>query len=155
MYSGGPLEFSSNTQYQLDRSPKSKPNVNFRFRFEKLLVWLPAAVLIFFIAGLLYLLRCERVDNLGAYRIPSETGTLIPSDFNNYARWQPRKPDGHPIHIRPQKCLIWPTNCIAPREDVNGLLLVFVHCNGFWYSAGQALRTVEKGKGKVPDAMFF
>jgi hypothetical protein len=40
-------------------------------------------VLIFFIAGLLYLLRFERVDNLGAYRIPPETGLLIPSDFNS------------------------------------------------------------------------
>jgi len=26
-------------------------------------------------------LRFERVDNLGAYRIPPETGILIPSDF--------------------------------------------------------------------------
>jgi hypothetical protein len=41
-------------------------------------------VIIFFIAGLLYLLRFERVDNLGAYRIPPETGLLIPSDFNTY-----------------------------------------------------------------------
>ena len=40
------------------------------------------AVLFFFIAGLLYLLRFERVDNLGAYSIPSETGLLIPSVFN-------------------------------------------------------------------------
>jgi hypothetical protein len=38
-------------------------------------------VLTFFIAGLLYLLRFERVDNLGAYSIPPETGLLIPSDF--------------------------------------------------------------------------
>jgi hypothetical protein len=37
---------------------------------------LASAVLIFFIAGLLYLLRFERVDNLGAYRIPPETGLL-------------------------------------------------------------------------------
>ena len=29
-------------------------------------------------------LRLERVDNLGAYRIPSETGILIPSDFVSY-----------------------------------------------------------------------
>ena len=36
-------------------------------------------MLTFFIAGLLYLLRFERVDNLGAYSIPSETGLLIPS----------------------------------------------------------------------------
>jgi len=35
-------------------------------------------VLIFFIAGLLYLLRFERVDNLGAYRIPPETGSSHP-----------------------------------------------------------------------------
>jgi hypothetical protein len=42
-------------------------------------------VLIFFIAGLLYLLRFERVDNLGAYRIPPETGILIPSDNNRWS----------------------------------------------------------------------
>jgi hypothetical protein len=29
-------------------------------------------------------LRLERVDNLGAYRIPPETGILIPSDFDSY-----------------------------------------------------------------------
>jgi hypothetical protein len=40
-------------------------------------------LLTFFIAGLLYLVRFERVDSLGAYRIPSETGLLIPSDFSN------------------------------------------------------------------------
>jgi hypothetical protein len=40
-------------------------------------------VLTFFIAGLLYLLRFERVDNLGAYSIPSETGLLIPSDSDS------------------------------------------------------------------------
>jgi hypothetical protein len=43
-------------------------------------------VLIFFIAGLLYLLRFERVDNLGAYRIPPETGILIPSGFVIYGK---------------------------------------------------------------------
>jgi hypothetical protein len=49
-----------------------------------------ATVLIFLIAGLLYLLCFERVDNLGAYRIPSETGLLIPSDYINDAKvvWQ-------------------------------------------------------------------
>jgi len=47
-------------------------------------------VLTFFIAGLLYLLRFERVDNLGAYRIPSETGILIPSGFVNYRSHLPR-----------------------------------------------------------------
>ena len=35
-------------------------------------------------AGLLYLLRFEHVDNLGAYSIPSETGLLIPSGFANH-----------------------------------------------------------------------
>jgi hypothetical protein len=68
---------SSNTQYQLDRSPRSRPIVSFCSR--KFLLCFAAAVLIFFIAGLLYLLRFERVDNLGAYRIPPETGILIPS----------------------------------------------------------------------------
>jgi hypothetical protein len=29
-------------------------------------------------------LRLERVDNLGAYRIPPETGILIPSGFDSY-----------------------------------------------------------------------
>ena len=43
-----------------------------------------AAVLTFFIAGLLYLLCFERVDNLGAYSIPSETGLLIPSDYSSH-----------------------------------------------------------------------
>ena len=42
-------------------------------------------------AGLLYPLRFERVDNLGAYSIPSETGLLIPSGFdNNPAKMQNR-----------------------------------------------------------------
>jgi len=31
-------------------------------------------------------LRFERVDNLGAYRIPPETGILIPSGF---VSWEP------------------------------------------------------------------
>jgi hypothetical protein len=42
-------------------------------------------VLSFFIAGLLYLLCFEHVDNLGAYSIPSETGLLIPSVLASYA----------------------------------------------------------------------
>jgi hypothetical protein len=51
-------------------------------------------VLIFFISGLRYLLRFERVDNLGAYRIPSETGLLIPSDYVNDFRLDSRQPWG-------------------------------------------------------------
>jgi hypothetical protein len=73
---------SSSTQYQLDRSPRSNPTVN--FCSEIFLHCFVATVLTFFIAGLLYLLRFERVDNLGAYSIPSETGPLIPSVFANY-----------------------------------------------------------------------
>ena len=42
-----------------------------------------SVLVIFFIAGLLYLLRFKRVDNLGAYSIPSETGLLIPSDYGS------------------------------------------------------------------------
>ena len=38
-----------------------------------------AVVLSFLIAGLLYLLCFEHVDNLRAYSIPSETRLLIPS----------------------------------------------------------------------------
>ena len=43
----------------------------------------PTAVLLFVSAGLLSLLRFERVDNLGAYRIPLEPGLLIPSVYNS------------------------------------------------------------------------
>jgi hypothetical protein len=72
---------SSSTQYQLERSPRSNPIVS--FCSEKFFACLPAPVLTFFIAGLLYLLCFEHVDNLGAYSIPSETGLLIPSDYVN------------------------------------------------------------------------
>jgi hypothetical protein len=41
-------------------------------------------VLTFFLAGLLYLLCFEDIGNLGAYRISSETGLLIPSDCGSY-----------------------------------------------------------------------
>src|SRR6266481_6067178 len=77
--SSSTLPASSNTQYQLDRSPRSNPIVS--FCSEKFLLCLPATVLTFFIAGLLYLLCFEHVDNLGAYSIPSETGLLIPSGY--------------------------------------------------------------------------
>jgi hypothetical protein len=65
---------SSNTQYQLHRSPRSRPIVS--FCSETFLIRFAPAVLTFFIAGLLYLLCLEHVDNLGAYSIPSETGLL-------------------------------------------------------------------------------
>jgi len=60
----------------------SDPIVN--FCSEKFLLCFAATVLIFFTAGLLYLLRFERVNNLGAYSIQSETGLLIPSVIINY-----------------------------------------------------------------------
>jgi hypothetical protein len=52
---------------------------------RKFFVCLAPAVLIFFIVGLLDLMRFERVDNLGAHRIPPETGLLIPSGFDSYS----------------------------------------------------------------------
>jgi hypothetical protein len=52
-------------------------------------------VLIFVIAGLLYLLRFERVDNLGAYRIPPDIGILIPSVFVNYRQKGQRPASKH------------------------------------------------------------
>jgi len=75
------LPVSSSTQYQLLRSPRSKPIVS--FCSGKFLLCFAVAVLTFFIAGLLYLLCFEHVDNLGAYSIPSETGLLIPSGNDN------------------------------------------------------------------------
>jgi hypothetical protein len=59
---------------------------NRQFCSRKFLLCVAATVLTFFIANLLYLLRFERVDNLGAYRIPPETGLLIPSDSVNGGR---------------------------------------------------------------------
>jgi hypothetical protein len=45
-------------------------------------------------------LRLERVDNLGAYRIPPETGILIPSGFANLGtRSKPKQ-----ISDRPPEC---------------------------------------------------
>jgi hypothetical protein len=73
--SSSTLPASSNPQYQLERSPRSKPMVS--FCSEKFLLCFVVAVLTFFIAGLLYLLCFEHVDNLGAYSIPPETGLLI------------------------------------------------------------------------------
>ena len=53
-----------------------------QLRLRKIFVVFTAAVLTSFIAGLLYLLCLEHVDNLGAYSIPPETGLLIPSVFD-------------------------------------------------------------------------
>src|SRR6476659_8738403 len=73
---------SSTTQYQLLRSPRSNPMVS--LCREIFLLCFATAVLVFFIAGLLYRLCFEHVDNLGAYSIPPETGLLIPSVLNSY-----------------------------------------------------------------------
>src|SRR5205807_10188495 len=80
--SSSTLPASASTQYQLQRSPRSSPTVN--FCCEIFLLAFAATVLLFFIAGLLYLLCLKHVDNLGAYSIPSETGLLIPSGYNSY-----------------------------------------------------------------------
>jgi hypothetical protein len=56
---------------------------------KKLLFCFTATVLIFFIAGPLYLLRLERVDNFGAYRIPSETA-LSSLLFTTMTNWSLR-----------------------------------------------------------------
>jgi len=54
------------------------------FCCEKFLLCFVATVLTFFIAGLLYLLCFEHVDNLGAYTASRpETGLLSPSGCNN------------------------------------------------------------------------
>ena len=67
--------FSSSTQYRLDRSPKSIPMVHF---FVRAATWrLILAVLIFSTAGLLSAPPVRL--SWGAYRIPLETGLLIPS----------------------------------------------------------------------------
>jgi hypothetical protein len=51
---------------------------------EIFLLGIAAAVLTFFIAGLLYLLCLEHVDNLGTYTASRlETGLLISSDNNS------------------------------------------------------------------------
>jgi hypothetical protein len=71
---------SSSTQYQLLRSPKSNPTVNFCCQI--FLLGFAATVLTFFIAGLLFICALQHVDNLGAYTASRpETGLLIPSGF--------------------------------------------------------------------------
>jgi hypothetical protein len=77
-------------------------------------------VLTFFIAGLLYLLCFEHVDNLGAYSIPPETGLLIPSGYV-------KKPSKDWVWVRCMDLLapvlakweaLWPTTLQNLAEDV-------------------------------------
>src|SRR5215472_2458530 len=79
---------SSNTQYQLQRSPRSNPTVC--FFCAKILLGLPATVILFLIAGLLYLLRLERVCHWELIASRLETGILIPSGFVNNTRLESR-----------------------------------------------------------------
>src|SRR5215472_11717797 len=72
--------------------PKSKPMVSLECRFLLLVV---AAVLIFFIAGLLISLRFERVDNLGAYSIP-------PRDRPSHLICSRQQPSSHIIRLLTQ-----------------------------------------------------
>src|ERR1700726_1432009 len=73
---------SSTTQYQLLRSPRSNPMVS--FGCEKFLLCFAAAVLTFFIAGLLFI--CALSTSITWERTASrpETGLLIPSDNVNH-----------------------------------------------------------------------
>src|SRR5215467_14954170 len=66
---------SFKTQYALERSPRSTPMVSCP---SKIFFPLVCIVLIFCIAGLLFFVPRAR-QSLGAYRIPWETGLLIPS----------------------------------------------------------------------------
>ena len=68
--------FASFIQHAIPTRPISQIQTDSQLLLE-ILVARAATVLLFFIAGLLYLLRFERVDNLGAYSIPPETGLLI------------------------------------------------------------------------------
>ena len=62
------------------------------FCCEKFLLALAATVLTFFIAGLLYLLCLEHVDNLGAYTASRpETGLLISSVIANHGNLDVRR----------------------------------------------------------------
>jgi hypothetical protein len=72
---------SSSTQYQLHRSPRSKPIAS--FCSEIFLHCFPTLVLIFSLPVSFISCAFEHVDNLGAYSIPSETGLLIPSGYNS------------------------------------------------------------------------
>jgi hypothetical protein len=59
----------------------------------------------------------ERVDNLGAYRIPSETGLLIPSVYNNHA---------FPAGIHGQFLMLWAhpeaiQNSTKNQKTINGV----------------------------------
>src|SRR5215472_11732309 len=68
---------SSNTQYQLQRSPRSNPTVY--FFGVKILVCGPATVILFVIAGLLIYCASSALS-LGAYRIP-------PGDRHSHFIW--------------------------------------------------------------------
>src|SRR6185437_6805289 len=74
---------SSSTQYQLERSPRSRPIVS--FGWEKLLLSFAATVLTFFIAGLLLSVVLSSTS-ITWERTASrpETGLLIPSVIDNH-----------------------------------------------------------------------
>ena len=67
---------SSSTQYELQRSPRSKPMVS--WRPSTILLPLVRIVLIFCIAGLLFLCASS-TSNIGSVSHPAEAGLLIPS----------------------------------------------------------------------------
>ena len=73
--------FTEQSTYAPQQSPVTVgPRVR-RLNVEELMQ--RQTVLVLF-GGTVYLLRFERVDNLGAYSIRSETGLLISSDYVNF-----------------------------------------------------------------------
>src|SRR5437899_706956 len=72
---------SSTTQYQLLRSPRSNPRVS--FCCEIFLLCAAALMLIFFIAGLLFICASSTSITWELTASRPETGLLIPSDFVN------------------------------------------------------------------------
>jgi hypothetical protein len=62
-----------------------------------------SAVLIFFIARLLYLLRFDHVDNLGAYSIPSGDRPSYPIWLHQQSRLHQLSPTLIPVHGKPRK----------------------------------------------------
>src|SRR2546430_11202775 len=100
---------------------------------------------IFFIAGLLYLLRFERVDNLGEYCIPSETGLLIPSVYDSNQLLHVRNPVYGPCGFtsewavtRQQSPRVPKINQYPPRPLIRGLFICKDYFSGKYRAASGA-----------------
>src|SRR5215469_7501334 len=103
---GAVLSFCSKTTLRLhpirnsklQRSPRSNPTVN--FFCAKILLCLPATVILFLIAGLLYLLRLVRVCHWELIASRLETGILIPSVYSAQERARSTPCEG--LHFQAQ-----------------------------------------------------